>query len=436
MGMRFGRVTRFSLRLAVVLLVLGQVLVAATPGLARPALGKAPLDLPALALRPSDLDELGLEDYRASNGGWLTPLQTALVVGIDYGLGDDEAIDRFVDRAGVRGSYDLLISHLWDQDEAPKSTRGVWITLYEFGDAAGAAVAYDFFSSHPFASLAPDVEPLDVPAVGDDAFGATWEAKDPKSKDPMTEMGVGFRSGRVYVEITFWDILRPGEEADPPTEREFARIVRSAADRVERGLAGDLEEGAGLSSRVPRFDSLDIPVISRADRYLGIAGEPVHGFEEAPAEVAERAEAMADGGVIAGYLVVHEIMLTEQPDADDPQLRLQVERYADEDAAADGWQAAYDRNADCACTEDELAPGDLATLGDEAAAFEVTLSWDGASSRGYLILIRTGTYVSEVWLTSRPGETIARATALAALQADCATNGCNAALALPDALVD
>jgi hypothetical protein len=139
---------------------------------------------------------------------------------------------------------------------------------------------------------------------------------------------------------------------------------------------------------------------------------------------------------MAGFRIQQEIMLNEEPEADDPQMMLQVERYADENAAAGGLQATYDRYVACDCAAGEVAQRDLPQFGDEAVAFEVAMPRGDAPSLGYLIVVRTGSYVSQVWLTSIPGETLERAIALAALQADCAQGRCGDRVALPAELLE
>jgi hypothetical protein len=97
-----------------------------------------------------------------------------------------------------------------------------------------------------------------------------------------------------------------------------------------------------------------------------------------------------------------------------------VNRFATPEAAATWLRGAQERLADVPTFYLDVTPVDGApTMGDESAAFAVTIARGEASFNGFVYYVRVGQHVAAVRLDAQPAVPLEAAVELAAAQTGC-----------------
>jgi hypothetical protein len=432
---RWGGPPRMLVTLMVMLALVASVL-GPTAGAVRAANDELPLDLPAMALTPSDLEAEGFAGFgRLSGESHVGPwLLGGLIGNLTYEMSDDEVRQTVRDAGLLRGYEFSLRQQGSHDDQVSDPVRDVFGTVYEFADDDGAADAFAFMAD--LAEVSETVQHVEGDAAIGDGTVLFRETRD--QSDPLRMLILAFRTDRLIAVVQLWDYA--GEE---PAVAEVERLGARLLERIEDGVAG---EAPGLGSRVLRLQNTEFDVLYevRSDHYLRLDGEELPLDYEDAETVAARSEAAGDAIDVYGFN-----QFVQEVDAVDPSLPYQMGwsgtlyRFADDEAAAD-WLAGGLELIERETYGGEVTVQDLEELPD-APAFgdeSVTVSYlaeyrDGYVAQAYRVQARFGAVVVDAMLAASAGVDLPFAAfeALAAYQAACDTaDGCPAAILLSDAL--
>lgn len=397
-----------------------------------------PLDLAAMALRPADLESVGLEGYGSDLGELMTAEQQIADFVERVGGDPDEFSEVLIDDAGLQGSYWMRIGLPVDPGNFDTiATRSVIVTLYAFADVQGATDGYDYLLADPDPAEEGETEftPVDADvSVGDESDLVSFETEAVENGDPIQAMNLFFRSGPIVVDLIVMDIRREGERADDPDVDEITDLGEVLVDRIGAAIDGD---APGLSGEIVRLADDDGEMDTKLDIYTTVDGETVRRFNESEDETAARQERYDDAGIVDVYGVEQSVQLGSAESTADPYYSARVFRFEDE-AAAEEWldEDAFNGIAnDPSITEfDRIRRVDQ--LGDGTAAATYSAEIDGTEFFGRIVAVRSGDLVAVVRMESGHGVNLDTVMEVVEIQLDCLEAGtCDGPVAPPDGFI-
>ena len=223
MGASIRRNLRPTARAVVVLLVLSTMLVPATP---KPALAAQDtenqqlLDLPGMALTPSDLAGAGQDGYLVLSAQTVGGEQLAATIGewTDQMLDDD--ILATLEEAGLGWGYQFGLRLRQDPDDPLSDlARDLNGSLFEFSDEDGAAEGFDLLDE-----LSAEYEGVER-VEGDEEIGdaAALIRPVPEADSETQRLVIAFRAGRLIAVLGIMDYL--GGEPDTSEAEELGGLL-------------------------------------------------------------------------------------------------------------------------------------------------------------------------------------------------------------------
>jgi outer membrane protein assembly factor BamB len=413
------RVVALLLVLATLIAPVFQSGVAGAPAAARSR--DIALDLPAMTLTPSDLEQVGLPDFGMAyvddhTSGWRT-------------IGD-VAYDSPAHQAGSHGNLTLdqinfqlpqtgwlrqyrRILALPDPADPSLVDMSVFSEVGEYADAEGADAALTLLTH------GGEAEEFDGDPVGD-----RLEIRRDVLYRAGSRLTVSFRDGNLIGNVV---VIRYATEEGA----ELAPALLLAHRLQERIAAGVAQPGPGLSGATLRLATLANP--AEEEGYLRLDGETFPYFGESEDDLAASIAAFRDS------IDVYEMfqLLEQSPGETVPTVFLnRLYRFPDEEAASAWLEALPPALAEDAANSggtfavEQLA--DALVIGDESLTFAVTLQPDMGTLRGYRIYVRVGAYGIRIQFAAADAPPLAVAEDLVIAQVDCIRAGsCAKAAQLP-----
>jgi hypothetical protein len=380
-------------------------------------------DLAAMTLTPTDLEAEGLDGYGVGFGQAMFLDDVITSTTQARGLPESE-VRQFYEDAGFVRRYDTFLYLPADEsDPAGEAARLVVSYVLEFADETGAAGAWAFLEDESASETAEDVRGVET--VGDQSEATRDRGADAATGAEYAEIDFTFRVGNLHAGVAIVDWQ--GEDPDVAEAETLANRLR---DRIE----ATLDDGApGLGSRVSRLTGSD--VVPSADYYLIRDGEAIVLYGESTEQATARSDAAAEIGQTDGYRLWQQIAAGKDGADDDVWYLIELDRFADEDAAAE-WLAGTEERVEANTALANLeVDRDAPTFGDESFAYTVETS-DG-TYRYRSVTLRVGKTIALVDVgapETPPAEAIAMSVKA---QAACLeSGGCAQPLALPETLKD
>lgn len=429
--------TRVVVALVMLFALLGSLL--GPPSGPAQAASDAPLDLAAMALTPSDLEDGGLKGYKIRAGGPRgsdadLPFQ---VGNWRDGWGGVTSVSDYLADAGYQLSYYFGLS-LPDPADPLFATRAVAASINQFEDADGAAEGFEVFDEMSAGS--PVVEQIELDAkIGEETIVVV--------KPGSNQLVVAFRADRLIAFLQVQDYSDdPVDMTEDQMTADISFLAMRLSQRIDAGLDGD---GPGLGRHALRLGNpeYDIPYDVGVDQYFRLDDEDLPFGWESPDESARRFEDA--GNAIDAYAFTQRI---EGADAVDPNLPFvlswstDIYRFVDDTAASEWLQDRSRRIEDVLPLNvgDQVRDIDLIEdipgLDNESFAVayvEEELGDCGCSFQVFRVHARVGADVVDLYLSTRAegGVPVDLFAAIAAAQVDClAADSCLDHVLLSDLL--
>lgn len=400
----------------------------ATPG-ATPGTGAAALDLPAMVLFPTDMEEEGLE---LSVGRFFDAAFLVSPIMLRTGWSEEEVRDRLA-ATGHGRNYTLTLEKDWPVGLAtPTGTEGeaaskrVVTTVTEYPSAEAAAAGFALIEVEaeergrlPGFSTEED-RPLSA-NIGDEAELTYSAGTTSDSQIPYATANLTFRDGNLIGDV-FIDNLVDLEEPDAAELELLARKLLARMEMVRNGETPD------LSQRVLRLEGP-----TYYDHYERMAGLEIARAYDPSDYITKRQERISAETM---YIRDQDITGGEQP----AYLMVQVLQY-DSPAAAESYSLAdwlTRVQAPGSGYVDVTELTDLPALGDDAVGVSFTYPGDDAFSGwyGHTFVIREGSYVAVMRVEQPDAASLDVALDLAKAQIACMVNGgCGVPQAVPAGLL-
>jgi hypothetical protein len=416
MGKREKVMQRSATRISLVLVVLiGSVALVVRPAGATVSPERIPLDLAAIPLTPAEIEAVGLEDY-GTDYGWL---RTAYEAGRDmpaaYGVPRAELKAALIDEAGLTRLYSLRTARPVERGVADTvATGAVFTGIYEVASAEGAAAGQDYLLG---VTTPAGAEPVEASrAFGDASRTMRFGSPDPESADPAMGFELSIRTDTLVVELIVEDVVRAGEEADPPTLDQVEALGDRLLERIETVRTGEFPD---LGSRMVRLGVEGERVQFSADRYDVQNGQLIRHFNRS-AEIYEfEREMVEEGGLFYRYIINQDIMNDPYDWTKAPGAITKLERLTGEAAAAAWLAKAHERIGRWSSLDTFESVDRELFFGDEAVAFAFTIDRGSGPLSGHALFVRSGSDVVEVRVYGPDGVSLATAATIAKAQLDC-----------------
>ncbi len=383
-----------------------RILPVASP-IASPVPGAPALDLAAMALTPSDLDELGLPGFGQQTSAFLTLEEQAEQLATSASLGiDADAIGSGLAEAGFQRRYQRQLG-LPSRPGAPPSRLRTFVAPYviEYASREGAAAGFALLEAE-----APDAGMKDV--SGTRVFGDRSEVtrfrQSSENGEPYRALDLTLQVDNLVAGVTVGEFN--GREPDLATVEALAERL---LENVRLGQAGS---GPGLSNLAQRLAGPDVE--TRSDEYGRIGGQTFPNYSETPDELADRNERYGDAVVVYG--VGQSIPVGGPARTDDTRYFVSLYEFAGEPDAA-GWLNEGVARAELSPNVIAAIPvADAAVIGDASATLAITTERGGAgTARGYLVEAQVGARTAQVQLLGIPDVPLAAVEELARSQVAC-----------------
>jgi hypothetical protein len=381
------------------------------------------LDLPAMTLTPSELDEAGYDDLGLSYGG-LKTLDVAAQDDAEIRGGatadNDAEYARLLRDAGWQGAHESLFAAP-NADDPNEFSRRIWSIVTQYADDEGAARAFAALSDGGDVT-AFTVEELpwsDESADGsrvDDATLWRYDTTRQSTGAPFHALELHLRLGNL---TAFLSLQEEGErQPDVTAIRPLADALLHRVDAVKAN------SGPRLSASALRFA---LPSdVSSYDNYARLNGVEVRYYGESPAAAKRRVATYPD--VPAIYVVYQYLPVGEPDESDDVTFRSYTYQFDSESAAS-----AWSKKAAAGVELMENAPA----FGDESflCACAGGTTSDGTAPHGYAAVIRVGARVVLFNLLAAWDISPEAFIDVAQAQTDCLANaGCLQPTPIPESL--
>lgn len=363
----------------------------------------APLDLPALVLRPADLPA----GYGVLDGLFFSPL-TGVVAEYwaELGLPDPASDGTSLSRKAI-----TRLTQYEDADAAQERLNEIRDELSGAAPQGDDIVIADE-NGQPID--APRQLVPDAPIIADDTITTTLTSTSVQGT-PVNALEINYRIGTILAEVTISDF-----SGTPPTYDEVAALAYVVLDRI----TGSSEESApGWSAKRLSFDDEDedLQEIESAESYLELDGEPFPLVNDTDESFADRAEVWTGGNVKDVYQVNQTLgALGSDDPADHLFYTAWIYSFGSAEDARDFVETALedvlDDPAGYASVEEERVSG----FGGETGgiAYEYDLG-DGDTSSGYRVWVQDGRTVVSVQVDTSAGVALDGVKELARLQVAC-----------------
>jgi hypothetical protein len=406
------RLTRISL---LVVMLFGLVATTAGRGGASPLRAPVPLDLATIPLTPDEVAAAGLEDYGWSHGQLRDRYEILRDYPAWYGVPREEFEATMMEEAGLMRAYTHRNARPIERGKAGTlATRALFTDVFQFESAAGAAVGDAFMAE---AGMPSGAEPVEgTREFGDHSRLIRFAMPDPETDDPIEGMSLLILTGELYVDLTLWDVIRPGEEVEAPTVEEMEALGVRLMMRIAAARAGDLPD---LGSRIVRLGGEGSRMFYTADRYEVQYGQYLQHFLKSVADYEASREAILERGLLHRYAVIQDVVSEPYDWTKAPSFMTAIDRLAGTEEAGRWFAGAPSRVEQYPfMVESEPVEQDLA-LGDEALAFATTVDFGGGPMPGHVVVVRSGNDVFDVWVHAPDGVSLETAIDLARIQLGC-----------------
>jgi hypothetical protein len=412
----FGRIVR---TFAVVLFVATML---PMPGFA--AFDDEP-DFSAALLLPSDLDQLGFEDYGVDSGRTMTLPQMI------RDSGNPEWDDPMYTEVGIDWVYASFLHPVGGLDANDGADININTMIFVYADEDGADEGFDVFEDESDDPTATDLD--NAPELGDDSemteYVDVW-VEDGKEYE-FHAIDISIRIGNVVGVVTF-------NGYDAEVDRDD---VEAAGEYFEEKLLGVIENGEidgsetpGLGNLIPRYEGDEV-MVSRS-HYCSLDGEVVvHAYD---ARADELTQARIDEfGMVANYCAIQKLMLGAD-DEDYLLLHIQPSVFERSSGAAEYIEVTVvdELSDDPEFEVEELDVDDLPIEADEAWTVRYAREIDGLETEIAELIVRDGKYVYEVRLNGFEAPDLDAMMMVLADLGDCVEDGCTRTFDLPDELAD
>jgi hypothetical protein len=383
------------------------------------------LDLPAMTIRPTDLDD---PDW-VHQGAYIHAISDQARDHANYiGRGTDEAEVR--DRLTAIGWQQQYVSYLSLPSKADPAKPQQVIRSYvtEYANADGAIAGFAYLEDESLVATASDI-PLDR------SFGEQSELTGERGIGGLDgrqfrSIDLTFRSGNLVAGVTL--IQYPtADRIDPDIAQ-----AESLAAIMEQRIAGSLAMPSALGAEIVRLEHEQSEVVTFDDAYYRIGGTDISIEGESPDAATARAETYADAvdvyqmwqGIDTAELrgALYGVTLLRFPDA----------------AAAEAWlnDLAGILATNPFYGDIQLEPANL-MLGDQSLVLSYAAGGGGATDPHSLIVaVRVGSEVARVHLVPQGTLETVPLTAvveLASAQVACLAGiDCDQAIGIPPALME
>jgi hypothetical protein len=390
-----------------------------------PASAQSPSpDLPALTIKPSDLDQ----DGWLHQGAYVHSINDAARDRADYvgqGADTDEVVERLTS-IGWQREYVSFLSHPSKSDPStPDQIIRSYITEYD--DVDGATAGFAYLEDESTVAAAKDV-PLDH------TYGQQSELTSERGFSSQTgrqfrSLDLTFRMGALIAGVNI--IQYPtADRVDPDMS-----LLETLAGTMETRIAESPVIDSALGARVVRIAHDDTEVVTFDDAYYRIAGKDIPLEGESPDAAELRTDTYRDA--VDVYQLWQGINTAEIAGA---LYGVTLLHFPDADAAA-GWLTDLPEILATNPFYGDIGAVDAGVaLGDQTVALSYASGGGGPDDPHALIIaVRIGPDVARLHLVPQGNQTSVPMPALAELagaEADClATAGCTTTIPVPHSLL-
>jgi len=377
-----------------------------------------PLDLPAMVLLPSDIDEPG---FGVGQSGFERIDAQGDFSASLAGVPIDELVDTLRDSGFVR-RYNLHLDQRIPEGAAtpegfsdPVGTRIV-TSITEYTSADGAAASFDLLERQVEDLAQEQRASRDVALTttfGEEADLTRISTFTTDTNLPYQFLNLTFRLDNLIADVIIYDFSN-----QEPEVAMAEALGKTLEERIGEVLASG---GPGLSNQVIRPEGT-----ATSEAYVVRDGHPIPNYLDSAETLASVARGMGNAT---------DVYSREQPLGEFPFLVSRLHRFAtDEDAAA--WLAALTPStvADSAfpyVDVTEVTGQD--TLGEESRVFAYGFELDAATvAHGYMIFSRVGSVVARTQVDSVPETPLEAVLELAEAQVRCLeTRSCQEPIPVP-----
>jgi hypothetical protein len=396
------------------------------------------LDLIAIVLTTTDLQDEGFEEYRLENSSEFDAAATAAFVSKLQRLDPYIVADKF-EAAGQQGSYFTMFNLRADPDDRTSQLqRGIETGVYLFADEAGAKAGFKTIANENVISNATDFDDVGR-GLGDESEMTIFTIhRSPNYGVPTTQLELEILVGRLVIEVSTFNYEPETAgtatyEPDEPANLEA--LGQRLIDRAD----------AVLSGNSPDLTALLLPIASPETippyrAYTLLDGEPIQDSFESDQNLQDRLSGQQERGT-ESVLFSEQLVRAGDDALNEIRFYNGIFQYASTDKARAYIEGIFDRLSDDPAFLSVENAGEPA-LGDEALMLTFEVEVDGGSAKFNQLYIRNGAivatiYIQEFPLTLRgPFVSVDALEELGAAQADCLdAGGCDSTVALPDELV-
>jgi hypothetical protein len=156
-----------------------------------------------------------------------------------------------------------------------------------------------------------------------------------------------------------------------PTAEGAEALAAAQLERIEAVLAGAAPD---LGNHVLRLDPATGPVVGSADRHMAVGGQPQRYFSNSDAVYAGAVAEAKRNDLVDSYWIIQDVLQGDELSGVDPEVMVQVDRFATEGEAADFLAESESRVSQRlgAVTAEPVGTDPIA---DGALAYEVKLDF-------------------------------------------------------------
>ncbi len=410
-------------RAAISVTAIGLVLLAMLApftAISTPAAEKKPLDLAAMALRPSDLADQG---YGVWGGQNFTVDEAArLLAASGQGGGDASAIARRLRDAGWIAGQSVTLG-LPDANEPSRPSSFVESQLVQFAPAGGAAKGFEVLNDEQGVAGVSQHEPATT--IGDRALVTVDRSQAKDATAPHIAADLTFQRGDLVATV---GVVTFGASAKPAADSVLIRLAGALMHRIE-----SVEQGKGAPGLSTRALHLSGDALTTYyDNYERIDGTTIPYAGESAQGTAARDKAYNTEKVADSYTVLQ--TAGDYAEQDYGLYSLYVERFVRQNDAETWLRGITAESVTVSGQKTRATPVmDAPRFGDASTTFAYSYQRpDKTSAAGYVVYLRTGRTIATVQLDGVSKVSLATVSKVASAQATCQKAGdCRKSLASP-----
>jgi hypothetical protein len=383
-----------------------------------------PLDLPAMALRPDDLETQGLHGFGASNSVMTDDSGAAGAFLREYRGDPGGVAGDAIDAAAPTWTYVLhLVLPGTEGDPSSGTLSRVVSYVMEFDDDTASGVAFPILAD---AWQSGDMHAVPTQSnVGDEHVLVSGAGQEETGElAPYQRVDLLFRTGRLIAGVSV------EKYAGLPTEAPVVEnLAAQQMTRISDVLTGDQR---GLGARALRLHVAGEKNVS--DKYTVLGGAPVRVVGETTAQYDQRGADVLGDRIVEGFDLEQQVAGAFTSDPPLAYYHTRLATFEDAKAAFIYLQASGERLAQAQLTD--LQAVDAPAVGDGASAFTYGFTRaDGVAFSSYRIVVRVGAEVFSINLGTTEVLDPEAVNELAAQQAECLEGiGCVSSVPVPPSL--